>query len=71
DATAGIRELEDAAVDSDWCTNSTTMPFTNTVDIDGRGTILNKSRALAQHFKYFKTASSTDHLRRVQNEARY
>ncbi|KAI0317084.1 hypothetical protein OF83DRAFT_1059247, partial [Amylostereum chailletii] len=71
DPTAGMRELEEAAVDSDWRSSTNGVPFTNTVDIDGHGTMVNKSRALSQRFKYSKTASSTDRLRRVQHEDHY
>ncbi|KAI0259910.1 hypothetical protein BC834DRAFT_926047 [Gloeopeniophorella convolvens] len=56
----GLRELEDAADEIDWNHSHITPPAFS-----------NKARALAQRFKYDKNASSTDRLRRVQQESRY
>ncbi|KAI0310772.1 hypothetical protein OF83DRAFT_830481 [Amylostereum chailletii] len=67
----GMCALEEAAADTDWNSHSRPLPFSNVVDVDGRGTMVKKARALAQRFKYHKFSSSTDRLRRVQQEGRY
>ncbi|EIW81501.1 hypothetical protein CONPUDRAFT_55848, partial [Coniophora puteana RWD-64-598 SS2] len=73
----GIQELEDSAAEAEWALaadpqKKTAKPsFSNLVDIDGHGTMVPKSRALANRFLYRKSATSTDRLRRVRQEARY
>ena len=69
--TMGMQELEDAAADIQWRTITTNGQgtFSNTVEIGG--IVLNKSRAIARHFRYVTSASSTDRLRRVAQESRF
>lgn len=70
DVTAGMRQLEDAAADAEWQNNQTNpLAFSNTVQIGG--ITMNKSRAIAQQFRYVTSASSTDRLRRVAQESRF
>lgn len=76
DQSEGLRELEDAAVNGDWDEDGSSLgsekvALTNMIDIDGTGTLVNKSRVLAQCFKYKSSPSSTDRLRRVAQEQRY
>ncbi|KAH9165187.1 hypothetical protein EDB89DRAFT_1858599 [Lactarius sanguifluus] len=65
----GMCELEDTATSLDWAPNQ--HSFGNVVVVDGNTGTLNKSRALSLLFKYSKSTSSTDRLRRVQQEARF
>ncbi|KAI0258117.1 hypothetical protein BC834DRAFT_836446, partial [Gloeopeniophorella convolvens] len=70
----GLRTLEDAASQAEWGETSATSKgasFSNQIDVNGKGEIISKARALAQRFKYKTTSSSTDRLRRVQQEPRY
>lgn len=74
DVTAGIRQLEDAAADVEWKHNHLDQTnglcaFSNTVQIGG--VTMNKSRAIAQQFRYVTSVSSTDRLRRVAQESRF
>jgi hypothetical protein len=71
DTTVGIQELEDSATDIDWRnkTRSEGGPFSNVVQVGG--VAMNKSRAIAQQFRYVTSASSTDRLRRVAQESRF
>jgi hypothetical protein len=63
-------QLEDAAADVEWRYNQTNrLTFSNTVEIGG--VVMNKSRAIAQQFRYMTSASSTDRLRRVAQESRF
>ncbi|TFY77572.1 hypothetical protein EWM64_g6442 [Hericium alpestre] len=66
----GLRELEDLAIEAEF-NLSEHQPFLKAINIDGKGTMVNKARALALRFKYKKMVSSTDHLRRVQQEGCY
>ena len=66
----GICELEDAAALLDW--DPEQHPFSNVITInDNDSGTINKSRSLSMLFKYSKSTSSTDQLRRVQQQARY
>lgn len=65
----GLRELEDAAMEAEWGNSASPRTFSRTIDIDGKP--VNKARALALRFKYQKTTSSADRLRRVAQEGRY
>ncbi|KAH9168605.1 hypothetical protein EDB89DRAFT_1909186 [Lactarius sanguifluus] len=65
----GMCELEDAATSLDWAPDQ--HSFGNVVVVDDNTGTLNKSRALSLLFKYSKSTSSTDRLRRVQQEARF
>ncbi|EIW77944.1 hypothetical protein CONPUDRAFT_61354 [Coniophora puteana RWD-64-598 SS2] len=75
----GLCELEDAAADAQWrlsVNSSSAMrvavpQFSNMVDIDGKGTLVRKSRALAARFEHKKSARSTDRLRRIAGEEKY
>lgn len=70
DVTVGVRQLEDHAANVVWQYNKTNgLAFTNTVQI--AGVTMNKSRAIAQQFRYVTSASSTDRLRRVAQESRF
>ncbi|KAI0282663.1 hypothetical protein BC826DRAFT_1110696 [Russula brevipes] len=71
DTTAGMRELEDSATDIDWRdkTHSEKVPFSNVVQVGG--VAMNKSRAIAQRFRYVTSASSTDRLRCIAQESRF
>jgi hypothetical protein len=70
DVTVGMRHLEDAAADVQWQYNQPDgVGFSNTVRIGG--ITMNKSRAIAQQFRYVTSASSTDRLRRVAQESRF
>jgi hypothetical protein len=66
-----MQELEDAAAKVQWCNSPSygQSPFLNTVQIGG--TVMNKSRAIARHFRYVTSASSTDRLRYVAQESRF
>ncbi|KAH9013987.1 hypothetical protein EDB85DRAFT_1876665 [Lactarius pseudohatsudake] len=68
-AGGGMCELEDAAASLDWAPDQ--HSFSNVVAVDENTGTLNKSRALSLLFKYSKSTSSTDRLRRVQQEARF
>jgi hypothetical protein len=70
-ATMGMQELEDAAAEVQWRNNPSYEqgPFSNTVQIGG--VVMNKSRAVAQQFRYVTSATSTDRLRRVAQESRF
>ncbi|KAI0283828.1 hypothetical protein BC826DRAFT_1093772 [Russula brevipes] len=57
DTTIGIRELEDAAAEAQWCKNQSS--FSDTIKIGG--VAVNKSRAIAQQFR----------LRHVAQESRF
>ena len=63
----GICMFEDAAVDLEWPAEGHT--FSRAVSVDNGGTTVSKSHALALLFKYCKTPSSADRLRRVQQQA--
>ena len=65
----GICMLEDAAVDLEWPAEG--HSFSRAVSVDNGGTTVSKSHALALLFKYSKTPSSADRLRRVQQQARF
>jgi hypothetical protein len=67
----GMRQLEDAAADVEWQYNQPNglHVFSNMVQIGG--ITMNKSRAIAQQFRYVTSASSTDRLRRVAQESRF
>ncbi|KAH9021614.1 hypothetical protein EDB85DRAFT_2278387 [Lactarius pseudohatsudake] len=65
----GMCELEDTATSLDWAPEQ--HSFGNVVAVDDNTGTLNKSRALSLLFKYSKSTSSTDRLRRVQQEARF
>lgn len=66
----GMCDLEDAATSLDWAPEQHT--FSNVVVVDGENTsTLNKSRALSVLFKYSKSTSSADRLRRVRQQARF
>ncbi|KAH8976414.1 hypothetical protein EDB86DRAFT_2840993 [Lactarius hatsudake] len=65
----GMCELEDTATSLDWAPDQ--HSFGNVVVVDDNTGTLNKSRALSLLFKYSKSTSSTDRLRRVQQEARF
>lgn len=73
DTTDGLRELEDAAAEVDLDLGSSTalprQPFPKFVQING--VMTSKARALSQRFKYKKTSTSTDRLRRVASESKY
>ena len=69
--TLGMQDLEDAAAEDQWHNNSCEgqSAFSNVVQI---GSItMNKSRAIAQHFRYMTSVSSTDRLRHVAQESRF
>ena len=65
----GMQELEDTATEVQWHNNSSHVKFSNSVQIGG--VMMNKSCAVAQHFRYVTSASSTDRLRRVAQESRF
>ncbi|KAH8991292.1 hypothetical protein EDB92DRAFT_1995091 [Lactarius akahatsu] len=65
----GVRELEDAATSLDW--DPEQHAFSNVVVFGDSTNTLKKSRALSLFFKYSNSTSSTDRLRRVQQQARY
>ena len=65
----GMCELEDAATALEWAPEDHT--FSNTVGLADGGGPINKCRALSLMFKYSKTTSSTDRLRRVWQQARF
>ena len=71
ESTSGMQELEDAAAEVQWhsklCEGEGT--FSNVVQLGGIS--MNKSRAIAQYFRYMTSASSTDRLRRVAQESRF
>ncbi|EIM79014.1 uncharacterized protein STEHIDRAFT_164095 [Stereum hirsutum FP-91666 SS1] len=74
DAGGDLRELEDAAAEVDLSFGYQGQPaglptFSRMISVGG--IIMNKAHALAQHFKYKKSAASTDRLRRVKDEAFY
>ncbi|KAA1480082.1 hypothetical protein DENSPDRAFT_789907 [Dentipellis sp. KUC8613] len=72
DTTEGLRELEEAAVATEWHSRPvTSLPNSFTDVVDDQGKPIKKARALAQRFKYTTSASSTDRLRRIQQEQRY
>jgi hypothetical protein len=65
DCTVGMQELEDAAADAQWpnALGDRQGSFSNVVQI-GRH-LMNKSRAIAHHFRYARSVSSTDRLHRI------
>ena len=65
----GMCELEDAATSLDWTPEGHT--FSNTVAVGENTGTVNKTRALSLLFKYSKSTSSADRLRRVQQQARF
>ena len=71
ETTSGMQDLEDAAAEDQWhndlCEDQGS--FSNMVQVGG--ITMNKSRAIAQHFRYMTSASSTDRLRRVAQESRF
>jgi hypothetical protein len=71
DCTVGMRELEDAAADAQWsdALGDRQDNFTNVIRI-GKHKI-NKSHAIAQHFRYTRSVSSTNRLRCIAQESRF
>lgn len=69
DVLDGMRLLEDAAAEVEWNYSPTPKKFTRTVKMGNEE--VNKARAIADRFKYQKSASSTDRLRRVAHKGRY
>jgi hypothetical protein len=69
DMSSGMQELEDAVTEVQWNNNTSHMQskFSNSVQIGG--VMMNKSRVVAQHFRYVTSASSTDRLRCVTQES--
>jgi hypothetical protein len=69
DSTSGMQELEDAVAEVQWCTDlcEGQDTFSNVVQIGG--IMMNKSRAIAQHFRYMTLTSSTDRLHHVAQES--
>ncbi|TFY55061.1 hypothetical protein EVG20_g9459 [Dentipellis fragilis] len=65
----GMCALEDTAADVAWA--PTDRAFSKAIPVDTDGTLINKARALSLLFKYSKTTSSADRLRRVQQQAHY
>ncbi|KAF8265196.1 hypothetical protein EI94DRAFT_1787602 [Lactarius quietus] len=65
----GMCDFEDAATSLDWALQQRT--FSNVVAVDDNTATLNKSQALSLLFKYSKSTSSADQLRRVQQQARF
>ena len=65
----GLCMLEDAAVDLEWPAEGHT--FSRAISVDNGGTTISKSHASALLFKYSKTPSSADCLRRVQQQAHF
>ncbi|KAI0283767.1 hypothetical protein BC826DRAFT_920313 [Russula brevipes] len=63
----GIRELEDAATEVQRCNNQS--PFPDTIKIGG--VVVNKSRAIAQQFRYITSASSTNRLQHIAQESHF
>ncbi|KAH9012687.1 hypothetical protein EDB85DRAFT_1877606 [Lactarius pseudohatsudake] len=64
-----VCELEDAATSLDW--DPKQHVFSNVVVFGDSTNTLKKSRALSLFFKYSNSTSSTDWLRRVQQQVRY
>ena len=71
DVTIGMQELEDAVVENQWHNSETYGQGTFSHSVQIGGITMNKSRALAQQFRYVTSASSTDRLRRVAQESRF
>jgi len=71
DCTMGMQELEDAAADAQWpdALDDRQAKFANVIQIGNH--TMNKSRAIAQHFRYARSVSSTDRLRRIAQESRF
>jgi hypothetical protein len=71
DCTVGMRELEDAAADAQWpdALDDRQAKFANVIQTGNH--TMNKSRAIAQHFRYARSVSSTDRLRRIAQESRF
>ena len=71
DVSLGMQELEDAVTEVQWNNNTSHVQskFSNSVQFGG--VMMNKSRMVAQHFRYATSASSTDRLRRVTQESRF
>jgi hypothetical protein len=71
DCTVGMRELEDATADAQWsdALGDRQDNFTNVIRI-GKHKI-NKSHAIAQHFRYTRSVSSTNRLRCIAQESRF
>ena len=71
DVSLGMQELEDAATEVQWRdgTSYVQSNFSNSIQVGG--VTVNKSRMVAQHFRYVTSASSTDRLRRVAQESRF
>jgi len=71
DSTSGLQELEDAAAKAQWNNKSCEGQgsFSNVVQFGG--ITMNKSHAIAQHFQYITSASSTDRLHRVAQGSRF
>ncbi|KAF8263204.1 hypothetical protein EI94DRAFT_1773013 [Lactarius quietus] len=65
----GMCRLEDAVTAQEWAPDNHT--FTNAVELADNGGPINKCHALSLMFKYSKSTSSTDRLRRVQQQARF
>ena len=65
----GMCELEDAATALEWAPED--HMFSNAVELSDNGGPINKCRALSLMFKYSKSTSSTDRLRRVWQQARF
>ncbi|KAF8264280.1 hypothetical protein EI94DRAFT_1703360 [Lactarius quietus] len=65
----GMCDFEDTATSLDWAPQQHT--FSNVVAVDDNTATLNKSQALSLLFKYSKSTSSADQLRRVQQQAHF
>ncbi|KAH8976422.1 hypothetical protein EDB92DRAFT_1961624 [Lactarius akahatsu] len=65
----GICELEDTVTSLEWAPDQHT--FSNVITVEDDTSTLNKSRALSLLFRYSKSTSSADWLRRVQQQARF
>ena len=70
DITVGMRQLKDTAANVEWQYNQTNrLSFSNTVQIGG--VLMNKSRAIAQQFRYVTSTSSMDRLWCVAQESHF
>lgn len=65
----GMCELENAATALEWVPEDHT--FSNVVELADNSGAIDKCRALSLMFKYSTSTSSTDRLRRVQQQARF
>jgi len=71
DCTVGMRELENAAADAQWpdALGDTQVGFSNIVQIGRQA--MNKLCAIAHHFHYAKSVSSTDRLHCIAQESHF